>query len=366
MKRTLALFLSIILLLPAACAEPPVTDEQGRREIVMAYLMLGDADSPFIYKEEIDAFQNRNPDYFITRVNYFADYVPNWKPRYPELGAANTVFWDPDYTEAYREAKQQLNTDLTVKAKSRKTPDILIIHNASEYHEYARAGVLADLTEYYERDIDQSAVFENFFAAMQVEGKLYGLADGFYPQGLYMDRQFAGLDRSLAAMLALQKELDYPLLGDTDKMEAFNSWLRLYLHEFIDWETYRCDFGNSNFTAILEMAESTPEIPETTYFDLANKAAGTQKPFFVSKGVTVADYQAMSLLFGGNMAFANYPAENPNGFSGAEDALAVYVGSIYAIAKNSRYKDLAWDYIKAIVSEEYQKKHVATSMNQMS
>jgi hypothetical protein len=149
-------------------------------------------------------------------------------------------------------------------------------------------------------------------------------------------------------------------------MEAFNSWLRLYLHEFIDWETYRCDFSNSNFTAILEMAESTPEIPETTYFDLVNKAAGTQKPFFVSKGVTVADYQAMSLLFGGNMAFANNPAENPNGFSGPEDALAIYVGSIYAIAKNSRYKDLAWDYIKEIVGEEYQKKHVATSMNQMS
>jgi ABC-type glycerol-3-phosphate transport system substrate-binding protein len=368
MKKILALFLSLLLALALpACGTSPVTDELGRREIVMAVINMQSALSVNeVHYDLVEDFNRNNSDYFITVVNYLAGFEPEMQPLNPELGEEATLFRIANYQEAYEDAKQQLDRDLTARNRGRKTLDIVVINSTKEYLEYARAGVLADLNDFYQRDIDQTAVFANFFEAMKVGGKLYGIGLGFYPQGLYMDKQFAGLDFSLEAMLALQKESDYPLMGSVNKLHSFWNWYDLYQHEFIDWEAWRCDFNTPNFISILEIAGNTPENAEATYFDLLNKAIREQKPFFMSRAADVLTYQAMSQLFGGNVAFASYPAANPDGLAESENILDVEVYTIYAVAANSSYQEAAWGFLSGLVSEEYQRQHVDIGTNRLN
>jgi ABC-type glycerol-3-phosphate transport system substrate-binding protein len=347
MKKTLALFLSLILAITSACAAPPVTDEWGRQEIVLAVVAPQNWFDIGAYQEVVDTFMQKNPDYYITVVNYLGDYT--YRAENGDL--------DPNYGEALAEAEKQLNIDLTVKAKNRKTPDIIVTDfaNNNRYREFARAGVLADLTGYYERDIERAAVFDKVFEALKTEGKLYGITEQFAPRGIYMDQQFAGLDRSLTAMLALQRESDYPLLANTYSQRFFDSWLSLYGREFVDWETYKSGFDSPGFTALLELMENIPEATgEGAFFSIANKAVSERKPFFVYKGVTIAEYQVMSSFFGGNMAFASFPSA---------DKLEMFTSDIWAVAANSRHKEAAWACIRELVSEEYQENHVNTERN---
>jgi hypothetical protein len=319
---------------------------------------LGSISESVAYNELANDFNLKSRAYFVTIVNYVEGYEARFEPLYPELGDENLSYKLVGWAEAYQEAKEQLGRDLTIRSKERKTPDIIIIRSTSEYHEYARAGVLADLTEFYERDIDQTLVFGNFFDAMKVGGKLYGIATGFVPRGIYMDKRFASLELSnLEAMLALQRESDYPLWGYTNQMMSFQGWFGFYQHEFIDWENWRCDFDRPNFISILEIASNTPADEEETYFNIINKAIREQKPFFISGTAQVYHYQAMKRLFGGNVAFANYAGSS---------VLDVEAYPIYAIAANSPYKEAAWDFISELISEEYQRKHVDTTFNRDS
>jgi hypothetical protein len=161
----------------------------------------------------------------------------------------------------------------------------------------------------------------------------------------------------MEAMIALQKESDYPLMGYTDKLQNFLSWYRFYQHEFIDWENWRCDFSDPNFVSMLEIASNAPENAEATYFEIINKAISEQKPFFMYQTADVYTYQAMNQLFGGNVAFVNSPNS-----SAAMDVEAL---TIYAVAANSPYKEAAWGIIKGLISEEYQQGHADTSSNRL-
>jgi len=258
------------------------------------------------------------------------------------------------FYQAYREAVHQLDLAITVRVKNRKTPDIVWIWGSGDvYRKHARMGSFADLTKYFERDIDKSLIYENAFEALKVNEKLYGIFREFALLGIHMDESMMGIDMSLEAMLKLQKEADYSILGKSDKMGNFDDWFRMYRDEFVDWENWKCNFDTPGFISILEMSNNIPGNEEDDYWDIIAMIIQEKRPLFCYFYSDMYFYQFWNSMYArnfGKMIFSGVP--------GLENTVEIITPHIFVITKSSPHKEVAWDFISTYISEDYQMKHV--------
>lgn len=230
----------------------------------------------------------------------------------------------------------------------------------SQYKSMARKGLYADLNELMDNDADinREDYFENILEAYEVDGKLYALPTSFEVSTLFGKTSVWGKEPGITeaeiskVMDSMPK--DVQLLEGMSKSYWFFLALQGTLENYVNWETGECSFDSEEFIALLEMANRFPK-----EYDYENETMSppeqvqTGKVLLYGENMSeVSNYQLVKELFGEEITAVGYPSVKGNG------GLIQNMNGIYAIAEDSDCKEGAWEFIKYMISEEYQSQYI--------
>lgn len=255
--------------------------------------------------------------------------------------------------EDYQAGMTQFNADLTTG----NCPDIIDLV-ALDFNQYASKGILEDLYPYMEQSgIRKEDYLENILGAFEIDGKLYGIMPQFYILTTMAKSSLVG---DISGW-TLSEMLDFVEKYEPENVFAYGSRSSIFYYciynnidEFIDWETGKCSFEGDAFIRTLEFAAKFPE-----EFDYGAEREGTSAMLRANKLLlmqqsisSVQEYQMMNGMFGEKISYVGYPNSERNG-----NLIQATTGSMGMSAK-SKHKDGAWEFMKNIISQEYQDKLV--------
>ena len=233
-------------------------------------------------------------------------------------------------------------------------PDILCLSGLS-VNQYVEKGILEDLTSYYEKDSDVSVddMIPSVAKAMQIDGKYYYIAPGFYVNTLVGAAKTVGTEPGWT-MDDLKKLLDEhkdarPFYSE-NKNDNLYSFITMNISDYVDWSTGECTFDGQDFKDILEICNrGTNE--ETDYSE-----DSPSEPSLVKEGKVLLtnggslDMESVELyeaMFNGDITFIGYPNKDKDGsYFSFDKQLGIY--------SKSKNKDAAWEFLKTFLTKEYQ------------
>lgn len=233
-------------------------------------------------------------------------------------------------------------------------PDILCLSGLS-VDQYVEKGILEDLTSYYEKDSDVSAddMIPSVAKAMQIDGKYYYIAPGFYVNTLVGAAKTVGTEPGWT-MDDLKKVLDEnkdarPFYSENKNDNLYN-FITMNISDYVDWSTGECTFDGQDFKDILEICNrGTNE--ETDYSE-----DSPSEPSLIKEGKVLLtnggslDMESVELyeaMFNGDITFIGYPNKDKDGsYFSFDNQLGIY--------SKSKNKDAAWEFLKTFLTKEYQ------------
>ena len=299
------------------------SDEPVNDKVILTYATFG-TDSEVT--DAIIRFNKNNDTYRIKVVDYYDD---------------------EDYEaglNAYNEAI--LNGEMA---------DIISV-DWSQYKSFARKGLYADLNDLMDKDADinREDYFANVLEAYEVDGKLYAMPTSFAVSTLVGKTSVWGSESGITVS-EIADVMD-TLPADVQLVDYMSKsyWLYLALQgsieNFVDWETGECSFESEEFITILEMANKFP-----AEYDYEGDTTSTPEKIQTGKILLYGDsyyditgYQVTKAIFNEEVTAVGYPGVGGNG------GLIQNVGGCFAIAADSENKEGAWEFVKYMISEEYQ------------
>lgn len=287
-------------------------------------------------KQAIADFNKNNPDYQIEIKEYAGG------------------FWD------HEEALVQLNLDVI----SGNCPDILQLPLNGQMDLYVRKGVLEDLYPYIDRDDSISRVdfVENVIKAYEVDGKLYSMPLEFSICTLAGKASVAGdragwtLDEMIAFADSCPK--DTMIFADSSKSGVLRLCMTTYWKQLVNWEE-ESFFDRDLFIKILQFASRF--IDDDKFMieedgEIIYQGARKDELLVFEKRVrTELDYDELFDYYGlGPVSFVGYPAEDQNGY-------LIDSKSSLAIRAKCPDKDVAWEFISSLLTEECQERNMRTN-----
>ncbi|MBO5470794.1 MAG: extracellular solute-binding protein [Lachnospiraceae bacterium] len=233
-------------------------------------------------------------------------------------------------------------------------PDILCLSGLF-VDQYVEKGILEDLTSYYEKDSDVSAddMIPSVAKAMQIDGKYYYIAPGFYVNTLVGAAKTVGTEPGWT-MDDLKKLLDEhkdarPFYSENKNDNLYN-FITMNISDYVDWSTGECTFDGQDFKDILEICNrGTNE--ETDYSE-----DSPSEPSLIKEGKVLLtnggslDMESVELyeaMFNGDITFIGYPNKDKDGsYFSFDNQLGIY--------SKSKNKDAAWEFLKTFLTKEYQ------------
>ena len=233
-------------------------------------------------------------------------------------------------------------------------PDIICLSSLS-VDQYAEKGILEDLTPYFEKDSDVSTddLIPSVAKAMQIDGKYYYIAPGFYVNTLVGAAKTVGTEPGWT-MDDLKKILDEnkdvrPFYSE-NKNDNLYSFITMNISDYVDWSTGECSFDGQDFKDILEICNRGSN-EETEYSE-----DSPSEPSLVKEGKVLLtnggslDMESVELyeaMFNGDITFIGYPNKDKDGsYFSFDNQLGIY--------SKSKVKDAAWEFLKTFLTKEYQ------------
>lgn len=245
----------------------------------------------------------------------------------------------------------RLNTELI----SEEAPDIIELTSItiapSTY-------LLEDLVPYFEqdKDINLDDFTGNIIESMLVDGRLTSIIDSYCIQTLAARADIVG-DKAwtMQNMLSVFHE-------NKDLVYAFPCWMspeELLLWvcnvsngEFIDWESGTCSFDSDEFVAWLKFCKEMPT---------ENSISEYISDYDPSVLMTVQVFQTVQWIdtitknyMGAEITYVGFPCNDSVGCYYSKNELGLRM----AISATSRNKEAAWEFIKMMFSDNWQKKVV--------
>lgn len=250
----------------------------------------------------------------------------------------------------------QLNNDII----SGNMPDILIASNNITIDNYAAKGLLADIREMIEKDEELSQVdfMTNVFDAYSMNDKLYYVIPGFRARTMVAKQAIVG-DRNTWTMKDMQDLMatlpeGTSLLTELTRDTFFNYAMQFCGSDFVDVATGKCNFNSEGFIALMEFAKTLPEQLGDDYFgeDYWNNYESQYRDNrTILSQMYVTSVKNMNYTingsFGEPVSYIGFPTDSGQG------SYVEYIDA-FSISAKSRYKDVAWDFLRYYLTEEYQ------------
>lgn len=258
-----------------------------------------------------------------------------------------------DYSASFT----QMNNDII----SGNMPDIIVVSGYNmPIDNYISKGLLADVGALIEKDEELSKIdfVDNVFEAYKVDGKLYEVIPSFTVSTYIAKKSIVGERNGWTMNEAREILAGLPegtnLFGDTTRDQFISVMMEFCGGEFVDVSTGKCNFDSDEFIAMLEYAKTLPEsIDEADYNEGWYKNYESQ----YRENRTVLGRQYISEVtdlvtvingsFGEDVSFVGFPSENGNGS-------VINADTTYALAANSENLDVAWNFIRYYLTDEYQ------------
>lgn len=273
--------------------------------------------------------------------------------------------WDEESQKMTNSPDKQLKQDI---AAGKDVDIICMSGNSSLFSNLSRKGALVDLYEFLEKDeeFSKDVFVPTILSVCETEGKLTTLASSFYISTLgckskYFDKQNWTIDEFIDTCRNLPEGMKPFKTGNTNS-EIFS---RLVYNngDFIDYNNATCNFDSPDFIKILEFCNEYPNAGEGDEIDWENATDEEMNAYWEESEVAIRndkallsdiylsnprDYaRAVQGEFGEDVTLVGNPSVNGTG-------AMIYPSTSYAIMENSDYKDVCWDFIKEIFSEENQ------------
>lgn len=233
--------------------------------------------------------------------------------------------------------------------------DIISV-DATQYKSMARKGLYADLNELMaaDADIDREDYFENVLKAYEVDGKLYAMPTSFVVSTLVGSKEVWG-DKAQVTLEDMKAVMD-AAPADVALMDNMSKSYFMYLmtqgmiENFVNWETGECSFESEEFIDILEMANAFPK-----EYDYESQTMSTPEKLQSGKVLLygeafyeISSYQVVKEFFNTETVALGYPGVGGNG------GLISNSNNLFAISNDSENKEAAWEFVKYMISEDYQ------------
>ena len=287
----------------------------------------------------------------------FIDYYP-----YDVPGRWNDVF---------HIALDRLTLDITTG----KVPDILYLTNLP-FQQWATRGLFIDLYPFIDSDakLSRSDLVESAFHAHEIDGSLYSIFDSFAIYTLAGLTSVVGDESGwtmdeLNELLEANPQVDLPF-GEWQSKEGFlRFFITLSKGEYIDYSAGTVHFDNGGFAGLLAQANALSAVNRERGWHIAEDWSdwGNRSERIASGrqlvGVACLEHFRDALwlreAFQGDFTFIGIPSENRTVSTLVLEAAYLREGNMYhtlnlAITAACEDKQGAWEFIRGILTEDYQ------------
>jgi len=257
--------------------------------------------------------------------------------------------------DGWMRAIERLSLDMTTG----KIPDILLGTYEIPMRRYAEIGLLEDLYPFIDNDpqLGRGSFVEGVLEAVELDGGLYRLFPTFFIISIIGNPSIIGENPGwdmddFHSILAANPHADMPL-GNWETRDSFFRYVfNNSMDEFVDRKRGTADFDNARFVRLLESMNFLPvDITDGSVFADSAELIGTGRQIMQLTSLTNTDvYQVYRRLFGGDIVFKGFPSE-----TGSGNLLATYDSISMTVTCSD--KDGAWDFIRSIVTEDWQRRN---------
>lgn len=224
-------------------------------------------------------------------------------------------------------------------------------------------GLLEDLTPYFEKDseLNTGDIMDSVLETMQIDGKLYYVASGFYINSIVGKTKDVGTGTGwtfdeLQALVEEKGEGVSLFYSGDSKSEMLEKLLGNGLGDFADWQTGECSFDSQDFKDILEFCNEKGINEEKEMSDAEMQEMVHSTPARLREGkvlLNTTDTFSMDLvqvdkqMFGEDITYIGYPnREKLGSYFQFNNQIGIY--------PKSEVKDKAWEFIRTFMTKEYQ------------
>ena len=265
---------------------------------------------------------------------------------------------DDDYTLG----SQQLDRDVI----SGNCPDIISLSTGHQ-DKYIAKGALADLSTLMEKDdsISQDNLVAGALKAYTSDGKLYGMPYSFNVQTLIASVKLVG-DRTswnMADMAQVIEGLDdtVTVMEYTTQVGFLQQMVYQNMNQFVDYGKATCSFDSDAFKQLLTASAKLPTEDELNGDNSDEATISSDDGYqmlqsgdlLMTTSYISGDSYSLKEFYGiyNNKDFGmvniGYPTDEGSG-------VQVSVSGGLAISAKSKYTDVAWDFIKTLLSDDFQ------------
>lgn len=248
---------------------------------------------------------------------------------------------------------KQLNNDI-IKGN---IPDIILVDTSMNIDMYIKKGMLADLSSYIENDsqINRADYLENIFEIGSYDGKLYQIIPSFTLNALIGKTSVIGESGgwTVSEFMNFADECSTDMFFMVDKASMLKMFATSMIRDCVDFKESKCDFNNENVISILEFIKENAEEKKDTNDNESYKEY--QMRFINNKCAldyqNIYDYNDFNLL---QAVFIQEEASIKGIPSKSGSGMTINFSSSFAISEKSAHKDVAWEFIREYLLDDYQ------------
>ncbi|MBQ8297251.1 MAG: extracellular solute-binding protein, partial [Ruminococcus sp.] len=271
------------------------------------------------------------------------DYIIELKSRY----TTSEFQEDP---ELWKKSFNELKLDMV----SGKTADIIAVepHLMGMFVDLGMFTDMYALMEQYD-GVKKEELLPNILEGFEVDGELPAISYGFYIRTAAAKTRYVGEDaeswtpeQAMAAYNAMPDDLTFLQDGDTSQLVWYMTKTAQF--SYIDEESSTCNFTDSSFVDMLELACGNPKGGNIGEDDMVKQL------ILNAFGGQAADFYSQ---FGGeDVTFVGFPSEDGYGAAGSS-------AMMFGISESCQNKEGAWDFICYLLSKRYQRDLLESDMN---
>jgi len=285
------------------------------------------------------------------RVVEFNKASDTYRIRVEEYSQYNTA-------EDYTLGLSRLNTDIA----SGNAPDIMCVTGEMPAESYMSKGLFVDLKTFMEKEseLKMEDYMPEVINAFSQDGKWYQLVPHYFLYTVFGKAADVGEEPGITfeelKTLRAKKGEDVQIFSERTKMSVLNDAIMMNSDEYINWETGECFFNTPEFTGLLEFANEFPgEIDYATLYNDPQYWEKQETIFRDGKALlqpyTIANFQDFQYCeggtFGEQITAVGFPVNQ-----GIGNAYMCNFG--FAISAKSKHQDVAWEFLRYYLTDEYQ------------